>query len=244
MELKYTVNGQVYTFGVNANHIKVGITNRFNKGNQPLSQVRWIEVSGDLLGNGQAANILLENALKTALTQNYGDLVFYADDGITVAESLLNSGSITGVRITSGPDFKDTFGPQFATLRSYFFKAEAEYPVIGRANYIFYQEGLTFGGGGPTYAFRRALNTGPQRQQVWPATEYTCQQAGNAEGYLAYPSPLPQPKFPFAMKHAPVIRYLDPTRKGPAGWEGWPITWDWMFEWGSPLVGTPQIWNF
>ncbi len=55
MELKYTVNGQLYTFGVNANHIKVGITNRFNKGNQPLSQVRWIEGSGSQHPAGERA---------------------------------------------------------------------------------------------------------------------------------------------------------------------------------------------
>ncbi len=244
MQLIYTVGGVPYSFGVNANHIKVGITTKFNKGGQPYSQVRRIDVAGDLLGNGQAANILLENALKTALSQNFGDLVFYDDSGLLIAESLINAQSITGTRVVSGPNFKDTFGPQFATLRTYDFSMEAEFILPGRPNFLSFQESMAFSGGGPLYGIRRALNGPAQRQQVWALTEYVVDQTGSAEGYLAWPSPVPQPKFPFALKQAGTIRYMDPTRKGPNGWEGWGISWTYHHEWPSILSGFPTVWTF
>jgi hypothetical protein len=240
MQLKY---GLFYVFGVNENHIATGTTTRFNKGGQPYSQVRWIDIKGDLLGNGQAANIQLENGLKSALSVNFQDLIFYDDSGFLIAEALINSQSITGVQIVDGPNFKDTMGPQFATLRSYQFRAQAEFPIVGRPNYLNFTESLAFAGGGPLYGIRRALNGPPQRQQVWALTEYTVDQTGSAEGYLSYP-PVPTAKFPFALKQAPQVRFMDPTRKGPAGWEAWPISWSYHHEWPSVLSGLPTLWNF
>lgn len=243
MQLKYITSVGTIAFDNNSNHIKVGSTVRWNKGNLPLSQVNWIDVSGDLLGSDQNSIIQAENALKTALAVQYGDLIFYGDDNTTIAEGLISRTSITGVRCVEGPTFKDTYGPQFATLRSYQFRFEAEYTIAGAASYISFTEALSFRGGLPQFAMRLALDAPPQRQMVWPATPYVVEQSGSAEGYLAYP-PMPSPKFPFALKEAGDTRYLDPTRKGPNGWEGWPISWRYNFEWASPLVGFPQVWNF
>lgn len=236
--------GTSYTFDSNAVTIQGGQRMLFNKGNQPYANLLSIRVKGYLSGDGQAALIQAESALRTALQAQYPEVVFLADDSTESPLSLRNTGSITGVRITDGPHFNDTRGPEYATLRTFEFQAEAEYPFVDSGTlYLDFTESLFFEGGGPVFIFRRALNTVPQRQMTWPATEYRVVQSGSASGYLAFPSPPPS-KWPFALAKAPQVRKVDPDRKGPAGWEGFKITWEYTHESVTPLAGVPTLWAF
>jgi len=153
----------------------------------------------------------------------------------------LNTGSITGVIVTKGPDFTTTQGPEYATIRSFTFTAEAEYPLASTSNYLLNYNGtLTFWGGGPIYAHRLAINGPPQKQLIYPASVYHCVQQGSAIGYRAYGDPAAH-WLPSAMKEATIITKKGPTRKG-NGYQGFEVTWSYDFESAGPLVALPHIW--
>jgi hypothetical protein len=232
-----------YTFPANATLVTGQVRTLFNRGGLPYAQVRTVQVQGYLEGTGQAALIVAESALRTALASPYYALAFRADDGTITPLSLSNTGSTTGVRITEGPHFDTAQGPEYATLRTFRFSAEAEYPLTGAPAYLDFTETLTFSGGGPVYAHRPAINGPPQRQQVWPASVYRVTQAGSASGYRGYP-PVPAARWPFALREAGQVSYASPERKGPAAWQDWRITWSYQHESASPLAGLPTLWNF
>lgn len=237
MQTKYGT----YSFDANSTLLSASARTMFNRGGQPYSLLRSFTVSGYLSASGQAAITQAENALKTALAVPFRDLVLCHDDGSVSSEALLNAGSITGVKVTQGPTFSTTMGPEFATLRSFSFTAEAEYPLAGTANLLLdFQETLSFSGGGPLYAMRRAINGPPQRQLVYPATEYRCTQQGMAVGYAAYPA-VPGPKFPAALREAPMVARKAPQRMG-NGYQGHEVSWRYEHESAGPLVGVPSLW--
>ena len=239
MQLKYGT----YSFDANATMVAASIRTTWNKGGQPFSQVRGLSVQGWLTGDGQAALTLAENALRTALAVPFKDLVLYHDDGSQSSLLLLNAGSLTGVRVVQGPDFATTQGPEFATIRTFSFACEAEYPLSGTATLLLdFHETLSFSGGGPIYAMRRAINGPPQRQLVYPQSEYRCTQQGRATGYRAYPVPQ-GPMFPAALKEAGSFTRQSPRRMGPHSWQEYPVEWRYEFESVGPLVGVPAVWT-
>lgn len=231
-----------YQCDENATTLQSSQRTNINNGGQPYSVTRRFDVQGYLAGSSQAAIATAQAALKAALDVPYQDLKLLLDSGANSADVLLNQGSISGVKIVEGPSFTDTMGPEYATLRSFRFSAEAEYPLSGTALILLdWQETLTFSGGGPIYTHRPAINGPPQKQLVYPASVFRCQQQGQAVGYLAYPLPSP-PKFPSALMQAPEIRRTAPKRKGPGRHEGYTISWSYSFESGSALVGLPTLW--
>jgi hypothetical protein len=243
-----------YVFPANQTELGSSVRLNINKGGQPYSQTRRVRVSGFLGSSsvsGQDQLILAENLLRTALAANFLDLKFIADDGTLVAAlSLLNGikTCITGVKIVSGPDFTTTKGPEYATLRSFSFEAEAEYFLTTNpANMLLdFQETLTFGGGLPLFRHRNAVNGPPQKQLVYPQTPYTATQSGHAVGLsgppaLGGPNGAPPAKWPGALMEGPSFSPTSPTRKG-RGYEGFGLTWSYRFEDVGPLAGTPTLW--
>jgi hypothetical protein len=133
-------------------------------------------------------------------------------------------------------------GAEYATFRSFSFTAEAEYPLLGSQNLLLsWRETLSFSGGGPIYRHRLAINGAPQKQLVYPASIYTVNQSGQAEGYLTYPV-APAALWPFALKEQPKITRSTPTRKGPAAYQAYPVSWSYDFESAAPLLGLPSLW--
>ncbi len=213
-----------------------------NKGGQPYAIRRAITAEGYLAANGQDAITVAENTLKAALSVPYQDLIFFHDDATPSSEVLLNAGSISGVVVTDGPTFEQGQSPDYATIRTFRFTAEAEYPYPNsQALLLSFTESLTFWGGGPFYAHRRAVNGPPVKQQIWPATEYHCTQSGVIVGYLEYPT-LPAPKFPQALKEAPRTTPKAPEKRSPGRYQGYEVSYEYHFESASPLVGVPTLW--
>lgn len=176
-----------------------------------------------------------------ALQVPYLDLVFKDDAGLVTSEVLKNAGSITGVRVTRGPDFTTTTGPEYCTIRSFSFTAEAEYPINANGLLLLnFTESLAFSGGLPLYVHRLAINGPPQKQLVYPQTVYRVTQSGEAVGYTTTPLANP-PKWPFALKEAPDIGTRSPERKG-QGYQGYSISWTYRFESATPLLGAPSLW--
>lgn len=230
-----------YAFDANATTLTSSSRTRVNEGGQQLSLVRSFSVQGYLSADGQAAVTTAMNALKAALATPYQDLTLLTDAGASSSDLLLNAGSLTGVLVTEGPTFGDSRGAEYATVRSFQFTAQAEYPVTGSQRLLVsFTESLSFSGGGPLYAVRRAINGPPQRQLIYPQTEYRCVQQGMAVGYRAYPVP-PAPKFPQALRESPDVRQRSPRRMG-NGYAEYPVEWTYVFESAGPLSAAPTLW--
>lgn len=232
-----------YGFPVNATQIGATIETLINEGGQFYAQKKSLHVSGYLSVNGQTDSALQEAALRTALAIPYQNILFKNDDGTLSALGLVNLGSNTGVRITH-VDFPTTQGPEIATIRSFAFTAEAEYPYpLSAALLLSFTETLTFEGGLPIFAHRLAIDGPNQKQLVWPQDTFRATQAGTIVGYRAPPNVLvyAPPKWPYALKQAARISTTSPKRKG-FGYEGYGVTYSYEFEDVAPLVGLPTLW--
>jgi hypothetical protein len=230
-----------YLFPVNATLLTSSLETLVNTGGQFYAQRRSFHVTGYLSGSGQDQITQAENALKTALSVPYRDLIFRNDDGSRSSEVLLNAGSITGVLIKN-LSFPETKGPEYATIRSFSFTAEAEYPLPGTGDYLLeFHETLSFSGGGQLYVCRPAINGPAQRQLVYPLMPFSCVQSGVVVGYQSYP-PAPAQKFPSCLKQAPRTTQESPTRRG-KGYQGYKLTYEYHFESPFPLTGaSPTMW--
>ncbi len=228
-------------FAVNSTLLTGGTETLFNRGGLPYSLRKHIDVNGYLDVNGQADGVLQESALRTALATQFQDLKFFTDAALLTPMSLLNAGSITGVRFKD-LKFPTAQGPEYVTIRSFSFTAEAEYPLPNTAALLLhFTETLTFEGGYPIFRHRLAVEGPNQKQLVYPRDTYRATQSGNASGYRAVPS-APPPLWPFALKDGPKITRTTPERKGPAGYQGYGLTWYYDYEDIAPLLGFPNLW--
>jgi len=209
--------------------------------------VRYVvraQVEGALAGADQAANILLEAALRAALQVQYQDLRLLADTSpVVTATGLINATSLSGVRIVEGPNFANPYGgAEFATIRGFAFAAEAEYLAPDGAGAILsFAESLSItGDGGPTTRWRRPVNGPPVLQVIYPSSTVTAVQRGRAVGHTAAP-PIPFPLWPeFEQTDRRVIEVDSPKRLG-QGLIEYGVSWTYQFEADRPLVGFPGI---
>lgn len=213
----------------------------WNEGNQPVAEIRRLDVQGILDGDSQGALKGAVEALEIALAGASPDIVLLHDDGSESHVSLRTAGSLTGVRITRGASFPGARPGDYCTFRDFRFAAEAEYPV-GNSSFLLWSwtETVALWGGGPVYITRRALNGPPQRQLVYPAAEFGASQEGEIVGYAAYP-PAPPPLFPGALKEAGRFVRRSPRRRG-NGHRLFPVSYSYQFESPAPLLGIPNVW--
>ncbi len=242
-----------FPFGVNQTELRTHVEPLYSSVGQLYAFRQVIDVKGYLLTtvtdgnitNQQADLTQQENALKTALAVPYGNLVFKQDSGVDSSEALLNAQSIEGVRITSGPHFTTTMGPEYCTVRTFEFTAEAETSAVGSANYaLSFQETLRFWGGGPVFLFKTAINGPPQKQNPIQAAPYYASQQGTIVGYRTW-LPATPPKAPQALLKAPEISQSSPTRRAPFnnGYQGFETTYQYEFGSAGPLRFLPTLWR-
>ncbi len=249
MQLRFGTGALAYIFPVNA--VALGGTTQLvrNAGGQPIKQKRTLHAEGYLMlpigfiGDAQLGLVLLENALRTALSAWGLDLTFFTDAGAPTPLTMLSATSLTGVAITRGPDFKTTKNAEYANVRTWEFEAEATYPMANTSRILeSFSETLSFSGGMPIYKFRSARNGPAQKQLLTPLDTFRATQKGKIVGFAGYPTwALPQPMWPYAIMHGGEPTSETPTRLG-NGYEGFPLTYSWTFEDTNPLVGVPNIW--
>lgn len=230
-----------YQFTVNATSVTSESEAIKSEANLPYAWRVRLKCKGFLEGSGQADLSTKQSLMELAMRIPNQNLGLFRDDGQLSATKLLVTNSISGVVVDVGPNFTGTRGDEYATHREFYFEAYAEYPLFARENFMMsFQESLSIGGGGPIYIHKRALNGLPQKQQLYPATEFTASQTGTAVGYRSYP-PFPGPIWPGNLKQAPVITRLSPKRNG-YGLEQYTVQWDYQFESAFQLVGFPSVW--
>lgn len=236
-----------YQFDSNAVGITTNTDLNLNGYGAPLSYTTRMAVEGYLSGSTQAGISTACDALEAALRVKFPDIIFYHDDATESSLQLKNSGSISGVRITSGPNFLEYRGADHVTHKRFAFSAEAEYPITNdRAILTKFSESLEFSGGGPMYVVKAAKFGPAQRQQVYQSTPYVVVQSGESVGFSAYP-PNPRIIWPARLKMTPNIKLMGPTRRGPGttqtNYREWGKQWSVIYESESPLIGYPTLWT-
>lgn len=211
---------------------------------RPVRYVSRVAVSGWLEADGQAALNTAEVALRNALATPYQDLKFLTDDGAVTAVSLLNSTSLSGVRVVNGPEFAGRDGAEFATIRQFSFEVEAEYLVTSARTAVlsFTETVSVVGTGGPRRILRVPVNAAVLvRQQVSPRSVVRATQQGSAVGHLGYP-PAPRPLWPapILLEDSVQVQKGSPKNLGQT-WIEYPISWAYQFESDGPLVGAPGL---
>ncbi len=232
---------------------------KWNKGGQLLSYIRRLTVEGFLqvtvtgdTGN-QAGVTLAMSQMRTRLSVPFQDLVLRLPSGAVSATSLLNSGSLTGVRILD-VDFPNQSGRMSYVWGKYFtFVAEAEYPFPNTGNALMdFGETLRYSpwGGLPKRVLRGALNTNGQAQITIKQLPYVCTQSGFAVGYQRHPEPLviSPPKYPFLMiGENPIdISYENPEALNVTArkYQGYRSTWTYTMGDVNPLIpAKPTLWT-
>lgn len=208
---------------------------------RPLRYLTRCSLEGWLEGDTQAGLSDAEAALRLALLRPYQDLRLLTDSGATTSVSLINSQSISGVRVLAF-DFPGDTGAEFATLRRFTAEVEAEFLIPGTENVILsFAEHLSFtGNGGPDVVLRVPINTPDIVEQVvTPATPFYAVQQGQAVGHTRRPNPQP-PKFPLAKEIGKQrqIGEFGPKRIG-LGLVEFGVSWSYSFQSVSPLVEHP-----
>ncbi|HEY1188816.1 MAG TPA: hypothetical protein VGE74_14270 [Gemmata sp.] len=211
---------------------------------RPVRYVTRVSVSGWLEADGQAALATAEAALRAACLTNYVDFKFLTDAGAVTPLSLINSQSISGVRVVDGPNFTGRDGAEYATYRSFDFEVEAEFLVRDAANAVLsFQESVSIlGDGGPRTVLRVPINAGALvRQEVSKRTPVRAVQSGRAVGHTRCP-PAPAPLWPRPIfqgdQHS--VQRQSPKRVG-LGFVEYGITWNYPFESDGPLIGVPGL---
>lgn len=225
-----------------ANSLRIGSETEALLGEDQLPYAYRVDVtvSGYLQGDGQADLSAKEASLRSVMRVQHQDLLFKDDSGNNTAVSLVNAQTVRGVTITKGPDFPGEEGPEYVNQRKFSFTATAEFAQSNNLTLIAWRETLEFSGGGPLYAHKRAINGPPQKQLIYPQTEYVVVQSGEAVGYTDYPVPPPS-KWPADLKQNPRITRVGPDKLG-ANYRFYRVAWEYIHESVNPMVGVPALW--
>jgi hypothetical protein len=210
---------------------------------RPARYITRVSVSGWLEGDSQSDLASQEDALREALLGDRQDFKFLTDAGGVTPVSLLNSESISGVRVVDGPNFPGDTGAEYATVRRFDFEVEAEFVIRGTENRVlaFTESVSIVGTGGPVRRFRVPINSPILvRQQISPRSVIRATQRGQALGHTRWPA-VPRPNWPlYELVDQRVIDAQGPRRAG-RGFVEFPVSWSYSFESDRPFVGFPNL---
>lgn len=169
----------------------------YSSRNQAYIQRRRIVLEGEIIPNPDLltrfdelpdAIAFAKNAVNNAFALDGGDFFFFTNDG-GVAYSLVNAGSIGGVRVKEGPTFLSQDGmAHWATGLPFSIALEADYPLL-TDGLLEYRETITrVGNGGQRVATIEVDSGPPVKQIVSTNTPITVLQTGEAVGMFSQPA--------------------------------------------------------
>lgn len=225
--------GNGYTFPTNA----AAVTSRvevIQSGNgRPIRQKMYLDVTASIYGDGQAALTLQENAVRLALSQPYFDIRLKQDSGADSALRLLQNSSLSGTRVTSGPNFTDAQGPEYVKVRTLDFTAEAEFLLPNSNVVISWVETVGYvGNGGPVRRYRYpvgGISLDPIRQIVTPRSLITYTQSGESVGHLGYYDPVMLFNRAYLVNEREAVQRRTPKPIG-RSWVEYSLSWNYIFE--------------
>jgi hypothetical protein len=235
--------GSRYTFLENGCDIALR-TRLVEYDGRPARYITRVSVAGWLEGDSQSNLSAQEAQLRAALIgADRQDFKFLTDLGGTSAASLLNSESISGVRVVDGPNFPGDTGAEYATVRRFDFEVEAEFVIHGTENRVLaWTESISIiGTGGPVRRIRVPINSPILvRQQISPRSVIRAVQRGQAVAHTRWPT-APRPNWPlYELVDQRMLDAQSPRRIG-RGFVEYPLQWSYSFESDVPFVGFPNL---
>lgn len=219
-------------------------TPEFNEAQQLLSNTVRLDCSAALYSDSAANMDKAVKLLLAAFRIERQDFLVLLPGGSQRSQlSLLNAGSIGGVRVVQPPTFESIKNAGYVTWLPYSFSLEAEYPAaLSGFLYRDYTETITFRQPVRREAWLLVLHGAHQKQQIRERPFYAATQSGRAVGYLARPS-APRPIWPSAWMNRDQID-LTITSPRPRGdnYVDFETTWSFEYESDRPLLGYPNAW--
>lgn len=213
-----------------------------NDAKQVISRIERRIIEGRLGGTTTLAAMDEKvRRLKNAFSVNGRNFSVYLPGGSVLSQlSLLNTGSLAGVRVKSGPNLQAA-GASYVTWQPYTVTLEAEYPVAGvELLYRDFEETIEVEGGGRVDGWLKPLNGSPIRQTLMQQDTYRARQSGTAVGLYARPAP-PPPIWPAFLTRGPRFSKKNPKPRGSFN-QDFAISWSYEFESNVPLAGEPHQW--
>lgn len=151
--------------------------------------VRRVTLNGFIKADTQAALKSKINTINSLFGADGGDLILYHNDGTTSSShTLTTTDSMTGVMVTSGPDYPSGSGVEYATERNYTVTLEAHYSLSNSDDLVAWQEQIRIvGTGGPRRVGVEFVTGAPEVQIVNQQTLMYAQQTGSAVGWSSHP---------------------------------------------------------
>lgn len=178
--------------------------------------------------------------LEAAYVDGKDATLFHADGTTPTAHRLINSQSLGGVRVVSGPNWGPGEGAEYTTYRSYTITLEADVAQLDQNVIDFEETVITTGSGGPRMIWVETLLGSPKPQIVNQRTITRTVQSGTATGLLLYPSP-PGPLFPGFLDQPNVRIQRYSPRRVRGSFRDFRISWSYPFIFGgAPLPALPN----
>jgi hypothetical protein len=231
-----------YPFDVDGVRVATMSERLLSENQVPYGTRTTFRVSGWMLGSGQSDLSAKQRLMEIALRNQYQDLILYQNDNARSATTMLNADANGGLVVTAGPNFPGEEGAEYATQRRFDFEVTGEFFFAAAQTLILnFSESLSFDGGGEVYIMKPAVEGLSQRQLVWENFHQTVIQRGRAVGLIREPV-IPPSIWPFALTKKPRYDYQSP-RRIRNGYQEIEVSWEYVHEWPTPLVGRPNIWT-
>lgn len=215
-----------------------------------------------------------QSALSTAITaleaayssRRRVGIGLYFDDGTASAHNLTAARSLSGVKVTNGPDYPTGSGGEYSTYRSYEIVVESLQPPTDESGdplppeqnpantpgangvpvlLMEWEETLSFSGGGPRYVFLELLEGDPVRQIVAQRTPYRARQSGSAlafQDYAAFPEPFsPDNELQTERERTQISPKRVEAQNGQPAYQEYRCSWSYSFQSTQPMSGSPSI---
>lgn len=201
-----------------------------------------LDISGRLLAANSTALLALRDALEAAYEQDYQDVEWSYDSGVT-AFSLRNADTLEGIRVVDAPSYDGDAGAEWGTQLSYSITLEAEIPyrlagAQGGAP-VEFEETIQFSGGGPVRVVLDCLDDLPEEQVVQMHSAYRATQSGSLVSRSNKNPTPPPPIWPDKLERAPTITRVSPQKRD----RFYGVQWQYTFASATPLIGRPHEWK-
>lgn len=232
-----------YTHPIGEPALQISKQPVLSEGRVPIATTETWQITGLIVGSGQADIDAKIAALNNAYAQRGFDATLLLSDGVTPSQHVLkSSNTIGGVRVVGGPSFPDGKGAEYATKRTFSVTLEAEVPLANLDTaYMSFRETVSFSGGGRRIAWTETKLGSPRPQLTRRNTIYRATQSGQAVGYRAYPV---FPGFLLPQQYAvdaPLVTYGGATYRGNGVFTDYVFSWEVRYESDRPLSATPHL---
>lgn len=205
-----------------------GRARQYNQRGRTQSVIKRLQIQGEIIAASQSLIDARVRQIESALALEGATVVLLLDSGSESAYKLDSGSSISGVKITDGPNFPQEDGKaHYATGQPFNMTFEAEYLVSDGDPLVAYSESITkIGNGGPRVVWPE-LDNGPSIPQIVSThTNVTVIQAGSAVGAAAYPfAYIPGPVFPQNLDNPDETTTVETPRLTGSGFVDFPLNW-------------------